>query len=353
MELLLSNFEPLKFKDHCNLSGCFNEFVPRSDHIKIACGYVSEESLIGLKDIVKNNGFPKLDLLIGMHYFDGITKTQYETAQELDSFLTAENLGGVHVAKVFKFHGKMYSFNRQNHGIAGIIGSSNLNNILGKNRQYEVDCLITKKPHIDEISRVISETIRKIGIPLSEWQPLIIQTQNQLLSHLDDVSRVDEQALNSIKNRCSSTVFNIPLRVTQKQGKSNLNIYFGKGRKSTSGYIAPRPWYEVEIIVETTIANDKNYPKVGTNSSEFDVYTDDGWNFKCQISGANNKNFRSKGDLLTLGKWIKGRLENAGVLSVGEMVTEDTLRKYGRSDLQFVATDDPKIWFLNFGVDNE
>lgn len=69
-----------------------------------------------------------------------------------------------------------------------------------------------------------------------------------------------------------------------------------------------------------------------------------------KVSGDCSKNFRSEGDLKILGKWLKGRLENAGVLSVGDPVTAETLKRYGRSTFTLTKTTRPGIWFLDFGV---
>ena len=44
------------------------------------------------------------------------------------------------------------------------------------------------------------------------------------------------------------------------------------------------------------------------------------------------------------------RLENAGVLAVGNPVTADTLRRYGRNSFALTKTTIPGIWFLDFGV---
>ena len=71
---------------------------------------------------------------------------------------------------------------------------------------------------------------------------------------------------------------------------------------------------------------------------------------KCKVSGDYSKNFRSEGDLKILGKWLKGRLENAGVLQVGDPVTADTLRNYGRRAFTLSKTRLPGIWYLDFGV---
>jgi len=144
--------------------------------------------------------------------------------------------------------------------------------------------------------------------------------------------------------------FSIPLKGSDIAPKSNLNVYFGKGREGKNGVIKPRPWYEVELIVPKKIATKEHYPQSETAEASFDVITDDGWKFKCKVSGDFNKNFRSEGDLTILGKWIKGRLENAGALSVGEPITDDTFVKYGRDYFTFTKTDEPNLWYLDFGV---
>ena len=82
----------------------------------------------------------------------------------------------------------------------------------------------------------------------------------------------------------------------------------------------------------------------------FDVITDDGWSFTCKVSGDYSKNFRSEKDLKILGKWLKGRLENFGVLKAGEPVTSETLEKYGRNTFTLTKTTEENIWFLDFGV---
>ena len=90
--------------------------------------------------------------------------------------------------------------------------------------------------------------------------------------------------------------------------------------------------------------------KEKTDDAIFDVITDDGWSFKCKVSGDYSKNFRSEGDLKILGKWLKGRLENAGVLKVGDPVTKETLELYGRDTFTLTKTIRPGIWYLDFGV---
>ncbi|MBR0277247.1 MAG: NgoFVII family restriction endonuclease, partial [Clostridia bacterium] len=112
----------------------------------------------------------------------------------------------------------------------------------------------------------------------------------------------------------------------------------------------PRHWYEVELIVPKDIATQPGYPNANTEEAVFNVITDDGWKFSCKVSGQNNKNLRSEGDLRILGKWLKGRLEDAGVLTIGSPVLNDTLKQYGRDTLTLTRTTLPNTWFLDFGV---
>ena len=149
--------------------------------------------------------------------------------------------------------------------------------------------------------------------------------------------------------KASGLSFDLPVKSTPK---SNLNAFFGKGRKNIrTGVVRPRPWYETEVIVPKRITELLGYPiKHSGLGRVITVFTDDGWSFKCKISGDYSKNLRSEDDLKTLGLWIKGRLENRGVLKVGEPVIEETLRRYGRDTIQLMATNDPDVWLIDFGV---
>nr|WP_274572534.1 restriction endonuclease PLD domain-containing protein [Neisseria sp. 3986]MDD9326481.1 NgoFVII family restriction endonuclease [Neisseria sp. 3986] len=126
--------------------------------------------------------------------------------------------------------------------------------------------------------------------------------------------------------------------------KSNLNCFFGKGRRDKRGFVKPRSWYEVELIVSNEITRQDGYPREQT----FTVITDDGWQFSCKTSGDFAKNLRSENDLKTLGKWIKGRLEVSGCLKTGQMVTDEVLREYGNNQFELRSTDDPNIGLLSF-----
>lgn len=348
MELLYSKIKPCEY-DNTSFSEAFESGVVNSDVIKIATGYVTEESLLELKSILlfysEKNKTKKCSLVIGMHGREGFTRAQYDAAIELATFLKEKNIGSVRVCTAFRFHGKTYVFAKNGAvaPVSAILGSSNLGNILDS-RQWEVDALFTEEAVLLDLDVLHNELVLKASTDILDWpKPETFIETPDLLKDRIDVDKTDEDENRKIEKTLTDRVFDLPLKT---EPKSNLNAYFGKGRfaKST-GAIRPRHWYEVELIVPIEITTASGYPK---RNSVITVYTDDGWRFNCKIQGDYGKNFRSEGDLKTLGRWIKGRLERTGCLKVGQPVTSEVLQKYGRSTISLKETSDPKIWLLDF-----
>jgi hypothetical protein len=175
---------------------------------------------------------------------------------------------------------------------------------------------------------------------------------NELLEDHENVRKITKKEQADIISSLTDTQFVIPL---VKNGrvplKSNLNVFFGEGRLiRDKGLVQRRHWYEIELIVPSSITAQPGYPQKNTPSAVFDVITDDDWAFSCKVSGDYSKNFRSEDDLKILGKWIKGRLENHGALEVGHPVTPDTFIRYGRDNFTLTKTKTPNLWYLDFGV---
>jgi len=346
MELLFSNVKPCEY-NNSSFSEAFELGVVNSDEINIATGYISEESLLELKSILsfyaENNQVKKCNLVIGMHGREGFTRPQYEAAIELGRFLANSNLGGVSICTAFRFHGKTYLFSDNNNPVFAILGSSNLSNLV-ENRQWEVDTKVTEEHALNELLTLHNDLTAKACRNILEVDaPESFIETNDLLQDRIDVDKADSDLYAQAENSLTGVVFDLPLKATEK---SNLNVYFGKGRVATkTGAIRPRHWYEVELIVPIEITSSPSYPKSG---STIHVYTDDGWSFKCKTEGQNSKNFRSENDLRTLGRWIKGRLERAGCLQVGKPVTDEVLDAYGRRTISLKQTENPDLWLLDF-----
>lgn len=353
MSLIYSNYPPLTTNSD-NYHDAFTGLLEKSDKLSIASGYVSADALIDLKSIVEANGGPYIELSIGMHYFEGLTSQQKDAVEDLDNTLRSKNLGGVYFVVTFPFHGKIASFKNNDRLIGGLIGSSNLTNIVKNktNRQYEVDYRLPENDYAvleDFITRLRETTTR----PFSEVEIKIIESKNHLLDEQYGVEKADTRLVESIKaNPDFEHEFRIPLK-TDDATKSNLNTFNGKGRKNSQGFVMPRSWYEVELIVPASILRLEGFPLKGIEGESIEIITDDGWSFRCESNGDNGKNFRSQGDLKVLGKWMKGRLEHTGALKTGELCTQITLDKYGRSDFTLAKLKGRELWYLDFEVGNK
>lgn len=353
MEFLFSNLPPLR-TNSSSFSEMFYSLIPEATRLDIAVGYITADSLVELKQtILYNKNIETLNLIIGMHYWDKFTKLEYNAAVGLNEFLHEKRRGEVRLVRPFRFHGKMYSYSNTNGAFAGIIGSNNLSSIVdSRTRTYEASTLLSEKKDVEKMREFIGALSAQATDNLTDCVITEFKEQNTLLEDHENVEKVSNDELADVVSSLTDTRFSIPLVKKGKvPEKSNLNVFFGEGRLVRSkGVVQPRHWYETELIVPSSITSHQYYPKKETPSAVFDVITDDGWRFSCKVSGDYSKNFRSQDDLKILGKWIKGRLENYGVLEVGHLVTPDTFTRYGRDDFTLIKTTTPNLWYLDFGV---
>jgi hypothetical protein len=346
IELLNSNFQPLKTVSKRFSDVFFDLFVNKSSSTRIASGYVSEESIAGLINLYETGYHNPLNLVVGMHYFEGFSYGQYYALLHLADILTSKKLGGIYVSTLMKYHGKLYSFYEDGQYIS-IAGSSNLTKtgLTKENaaeRVYDTDLYIHNEIITVDIEKFIVDLQERFCTNLKDikFEDIkIVEPENIFENYLS----VEKASTQDIPSQLTDIVFDIPLKTEEK---SNLNVYFGKGRKNFSnGVVLPRDWYEIEVIVPSAITGKKGYPK----NEQFWVITDDGYKFECKTSGDYSKNFRSASDLKILGRWIKGRMENRRVLKTGEKVTEDTLTNYGRHSMRFTKMMSKNTWYLDFG----
>ncbi len=346
MKLLYSNIKPCE-TDHSTFGDLFESSVVDSDGLKIATGYITEESLLELKSILsfyfESGKVKKCSLILGMHGREGFTQAQYEASLNLANYLREKNIGAVYVCTAFKFHGKTYVFYKADKPTVAILGSSNLSNIVDS-RVWEVDALFTEKSTLADLDTLHSDLLNRACKNILDLEkPPTFNNARDLLKDRIGVTRANPENYREAEDSVTDLVFDLPLK---PELKSNLNVYFGKGRLSkATGAIRPRHWYEVELIVPVEITTSPSYPKAG---EVFRVLTDDGWSFNCKVEGQNGKNFRSENDLRTLGRWIKGRLENSGCLKVGLPVTKEVLDRYGRHTISLKQTTIPNLWLLDF-----
>lgn len=347
LELLNSNYLPIKTKNQ-EFEKTFYNYLDGAKQLTIASGYVSEDSVADLIGLYKTGLSTKLSLIVGMHYFEGFSYGQYDALQKLADILEEKQLGYVYLASSVKYHGKVYLFETQENRKISILGSSNLTKIAPFERIYDTDVITDESTFTKNVADFLELLTEKNCEKISQIdnKRIKIIPPNNLFEDYLSVSKVSSNFLAEIQSKKTDISFEIPLKTEEK---SNLNCYFGKGRKNFSnGSILPRPWYEVELIVSKSITSLSNYPK---ENSIFTVVTDDGYKFDCKTSGDFSKNFRSADDLKILGRWLKGRMENKKALNIGDKVTDLTLSLYGRNSVTLTKTSEPNIWLLDFGVD--
>ena len=343
MRLLAPDIPPLQSDLDSYATSFIETFFEASDVLMVV-GYVAADAIVELRSLIENNvELRNFNLVVGMAKFDGLFRSQFEALGALDRHLREMKLGQVHIAVAMPIHAKASVFSSINSLVGAIVGSSNLSGLVNSFRQYEVDVFIDEPGLAADLLSVLRNVKDNASRPFIDLSPelKILENPNLILDGLPNVERV---SVADFEEKKTETTFEL---VVKSEAKSNLNTYFGKGRLQR-GHIIPRPWYEVELIVGVETTRQEGYPRAGTPEADFEVITDDGWRFSCQVQGAGSKNFRSKDDLKTLGKWIKERLQNSGALTIGEPVTEITLASYGRNTITFTRLDEPNLWFLDF-----
>lgn len=350
MDLLFSNYPPMRTRME-TFADKFYSLIPMAKKLDIAVGYITSDALVELKKTTELNSLEEVNLIIGMHYWDRFTEVEYRTAMELNRFLTENGRGEVRLVTPFRFHGKLYSYSNDSGPFAGIIGSNNLSSIVdGGTRIYEASAIITESAFNQKLLDFIKELCKTSTENIANLDIHQFKQANKLLENHEHVEAVEAAVLAEYMVQSTDVSFDIPIKGFEVSPQSNLNVFFGKGREGKNGLVKPRHWYEIEVIVPKSVTSQAGYPQAKTDDAVFDVITDDGWKFRCKVSGDYSKNFRSENDLKILGKWLKGRLENAGVLNVGDPVTQETLSRYGRSTFTLTKTRTPNLWLLDFGV---
>ena len=124
--------------------------------------------------------------------------------------------------------------------------------------------------------------------------------------------------------------------------KSNINVCYAAPRSAGK----PRNWFETQLTVSKNVRSKSGYPDKGI---PFFVVTDDGVGFLAHTTSDNNKQFAAIGNELILGKWIKQRLVDEGLVEQVEdtskdierrgMITREMLEAYGCNALAFQRTD--------------
>lgn len=376
MKLLYSNILPLAtLGGQETIIDCFNEQIAKSDRVEIAVGYISRAALEELDHLVEEYNISSICLTIGMYFIEGMPEGSFNEALELNKKWKQAGIGEIKIVKAFKYHGKLYCFYKNGQPFSAIIGSANLGVIkldANNRRQYEISSITDDFAECREIADFIeklkayncSDNIANItGMP-------IVREVNTSLSGIDTVTQIPQTGVQLYIQHKTSVLFVLPLKVPAYDErhmddgkhftKSNINVSYAAPRSKRKS----RDWYETQLTVSKEITRSEGYPE---KNKPFFVVTDDGYWFKAHTTSDGNKQFSAVGDELILGRWIKGRLAAAGLVTpVNDtqadtdrkgMITKEMLQAYGCNSLVLSKTDQKAldedgseldVWVLSF-----
>lgn len=376
MNLLYSNILPLGTDEGQNtIIDTFNEQITLSDRVNIAVGYVSRASLDELELLVEQNNIKQICLIIGMYFVEGMPEGSYHTALKLNRKWQESGKGEIRIVKAFKYHGKLYTFYKDNLPFSAILGSANLGVIkpeANNRRQYEISSITTDQNELTEISQFIDKLKApniSSNIADIDGMPLIRET-NTALSGIELVTTVPQSNVDFYKRCVAYASFLLPLKVPSYDErhmddgkhftKSNVNVCYAAPRSKRKS----RDWYETQLTVAKEITRIEGYPE---KNKPFFIITDDGYWFKAHTTSDGNKQFSAVGDELIMGRWLKGRLAVAGLVKpVNDtqadtdrtgMITKEMLQEYGCENLYLkktgqIALDETgnplDVWMLSF-----
>ncbi len=376
MKLLYSNILPVGTEGNQEtVTARFIEEASSSDAIEIAVGFVSKASLLELEQIVDEYNIRHIVLTVGMYYVEGMPEGIYHTAIELNRKWVDAGIGEIRIVRAFKYHGKLYAFYRNGQVKSAIIGSANLGVIkleADNRRQYEVSAVTEDAAECSEIAALIrkmAEPTVSVRIDDVVGMP-IIREVNTSLTGVDTVEQIPQTQVELFERHKTNISFVLPIKVPayaerhmddgKHYTKSNLNVCYAAPRSARK----PRDWYETQFTVSKQITRLEGYPE---KNVAFAVVTDDGYTFKAHTTSDGNKQFSAVGDELILGRWIKGRLAAAGLVTpVNDtqadadrtgMITKEMLAAYGCNRLVLTKTDQKTededgslldVWILSF-----
>lgn len=374
MTLLYSDIPPLKVPSgQETINACFHRLFSQSDEISIAVGYISRNALDELDSLIEQYKPKRVVLTMGMYYIEGMPESSYHKAKALNKKWVQSGRGEIRVVRSMKYHGKLYLFSKDGLPVGAIDGSANLGVIssdANNLRQYEVATLIESQLELSLIRALIDDIVNRSSVNIDEVDDMkIIRENNSYIGESDSAEKILEADVDAYKNHTTNVSFSLPLKVPteaeRRSGeghfmKSNINVCYAAPRSARKS----RDWYEIQITVDKEYTLRPGYPE---KNKPFYIVTDDGYKFKAHTTSDGNKQLNAVGDELLIGRWLKGRLASAGLVTpVNDtmadvdkkgMITKEMLDEYGRHTLQFTKTDehieDPEegsldVWLLLF-----
>lgn len=357
-----------------SFSDAVAEEISTAERVEIAVGYVSRASLFELDKLVRGANVKYTILTIGMYFVEGMPESSYYAACEINTAWQNEGIGEIRLVRVCKYHGKIYCFYRNGLPATAIIGSANLGAIkleATNRRQYELAILTGNSADCQQAADLISSlNSPACSANIADIHSIpLLREQNIALNNVDTVVQLPKSDVVAFKRNLTEISFALPIKVPTYNErhmddgkhftKSNLNVCYAAPRSARRS----RDWYETQITVDKRLTLLPGYPE---KNKPFFVVTDDGYRIKVHTTSDGNKQLSAVGDELILGRWIKGRLAAAGLVTpVNDtqrdkdrtgMITREMLLRYGCERLVLTKTTKQTydgdelldVWMLSF-----
>lgn len=348
--------------------------ISTAEYVCIAVGYVSRASILELDTLVRKSHVKHVTLTIGMYYFEGMPESSFYTACEVNEAWKKDGIGEIRIVRVCKYHGKVFCFYRNGLPSSAIIGSANLGAIkldATNRRQYEIAILTDSAEDCQQVSEIIKRlNSQSCSANIDDIPNMpLVREQNVALNNIDTVMHIPKSDVDAYQRHLTDISFALPIKVPayaerhmddgKHFTKSNLNVCYAAPRSARRS----RDWYETQITVDKGLTLLPGYPE---KNKPFYVITDDGYRIKVHTTSDGNKQLSAVGDELILGRWIKGRLAAAGLVTPvndtqkdkerAGMITREMLLRYGCERLVLTKTTKQAydgdelldVWMLSF-----
>jgi len=324
------------------------ESLKKCDAVKIASGYVGikafEECLPYFRSIASKGG--QVTLIFGLGYWEGISPRLEQLLREFHEVAKQTNTAsGVFFCQEDKFHGKIYIFEKSRKQWA-TIGSSNFSSS-GFGGWLEANAKLTQENYIDELDLFVARMLE------SNAKPINLLT---FPSRQNEINQMTPRESIAVPNNIVIRPVAFRLQI-KPMPKSHLNLFAGKGRRNLNGIYILRPWYEVEIGISVAEMHAlRRFVPAQQEPFRVNIVDTTGKvipaNFKRKTSVAGSRaTLHQVGvDFMSdkreeLGRVIKDKLVDAGVLKYGELITDDILDMYGNRHIEFRQLPGRKNYF--------
>lgn len=285
-------------------------------YIKNVSNFIDENSLV--KDI-------KINLIVGMVPYDGLTISVHEGFRELSSTKLPKHISEFVCSYVYRstpVHSKIYIWAKNNVPIKAFTGSANFSQTAfsSKRKEILVECDVNEA--FEYYNTTELNTIFCTHSEIEEY--VILRPTHPILDNENKPSKTLHE----------SGFEKVTLSLLARNGepgiKSGINWGQREGRNPNEAYIG----------LPSKIARTGFFP---LNKQHFTVVTDDGHLLILRVEQENNKAITTPLSNAQLGEYLRNRL---GV-SNGIYVTKADFERYGRTDIDFYKLDEEQ-YYMDF-----